>query len=152
MGYLLVLSGTLLALVISLNDPQPNNPRHSMATMNAYAQHLAQYRGWVRDYTQGQDSLPVGTIQNSALTVPNEMAFPSFDHHARYAADGNIYVWSDEGGALYAASSALSASASLCRVISTRQCVSGRDTRAVLSSSQTPNFIPTGSTVYVWQR
>lgn len=151
MGYLLVLVAAVTALVASLQDNSSQAPEHSFDTMRLYADHLALYRGWVRDYTQEQPALPFGVIEDDALTVFTDFSLPSFDHHARYAPDGNIYVWSNTGGLLYTAASSDNASASLCHVIASRQCVSGRSTTAVLGASQTPDFIPTGSTVYVWQ-
>lgn len=151
MGYLLAFVGVIMALAASYKDDTPREPQHSFDTMSLYAEHLALYRGWVRDYAQAQTALPFGAIDDNDLSVFGEYSLPNFDHNAHYAADGNIYVWSAMGGALYAASAMDNGSASLCHVIASRQCVSGRDTIATLSASQTPAFIPMGSTVYVWQ-
>ncbi len=153
MPYIIVLIALSFgALYAVKQDNLPNQPQRTIETVTVYAEHFSLYRGWVQRYVQQQENLPVGAIADTALFVPEGLTYPAFDHHAQHGDDGNIYVWSTMAGSFYAASAAIVDSASLCHVIQSRQCISGGDTQAILAATNTPDFIPTGSTVYVWQR
>lgn len=155
MGYVVYAAVGLLLIGLSTinQDTSPRHPNMTLAGSSVRAEHFAMYRGWVRTFEEQEGAgLSSGTISDSDLEVPGAYQLPAFDHHALYHSNGNVYVWTSASGALYAASLALTSSATLCHVIDTRQCVSGLARTAILSTDLTPAQIPTGSTVYVWQR
>jgi len=153
MAYFIALFAVALAAFYGVReDASSRAPELTPETAALEAQHFNLYRGWVQLHDQRTPDLAPGAIDDGSLYVPAGLTLPAFDHHAQLDTNGNVYVWTGLEGAFYAAVDAETGGATLCHVVASRQCVSARDTMAILPASLTPSYIPTGSTVYVWQR
>lgn len=118
----------------------------------ANGQHFVVYRGAVQQYAKDNPGLGEGVITDSGLELPKGWSLPRYSHHARLHSDGRIYVWSEQDAAFFHdVMKEGEPSMTLCHVLDTRQCVNHLSQQSILPATETPAFIASGSTVYVWK-
>ena len=119
----------------------------------ASGQHFVVYRGAVQKYVKDNPGMGTGVIADSGLELPKGWVQPNYSHHARLHSDGRIYVWSEQDTAFFHdVMEQGGASMTLCHVLDTRQCVNNLSQQSILPATETPAFIASGSTVYVWEQ
>lgn len=147
-----VIAMALILMFQPYAEPTGAQDWHNPEVVSDMAQHFIVYKNVVMNHLSDNPSRGPGNIPDSEVSVPASWSFPRFHHEANKNSNGWVYVWSDVPGAFYNKVYELSDySVSVCRVISTRQCVRSDSDTATLPASLVPSFIDIGSTVYVWR-
>lgn len=153
-GFFGVIAMALLLMFQPYVEPQNSENGYDLNIIDDMATHFIVYKNIISSHVFQHPGEANGLLSDQAVaaSAPSGWQFPAFDHKAQKDSNGWAYVWSDVSGSFYNKVYENSDySVSVCKVISTRQCVRSNSTTATLPSSLVPSYITIGSTVYAWR-